>query len=567
MNNLRSLGQARLAMLAGTGVAIVVALFVGMRLLLAPDFVQIYSGMNPGAAGAVVDTLEQAGFSVRLEDAGASVSVPAEDLPRARMALAEKGLPGDGTPGWELFDETSGLGMNSFLQRVNRLRALEGELARSIQTIQGVAAARVHLVLPEREAFTRERPEPTASVIVRGTGSRQISRRQARAIRALVAAAVPDLSASRVAVLSASGETILAEEGDGTSEITLQSVRTGIEERMASNIAALLSARVGAGNARVQVSVDLSSERQVIRQQSFDPSQQVIRSTETREETREDRKTAGGEVGVANNVPAELAGNQAGNAIDGKSSESTREIVNYEIGKTESETILEPGQVERVSVAVLVNGIYNVADDGSVDYAERDPAELARLEGLIKSAVGFDAARGDVVSVDSLRFMDYSMDVGEPAGLSIGQLISTNFMAIMRGLLSLALVGAVLIFGVRPLLKQVREMSPSMQLAGAGAPVGLGDATPDTPRIASDSATPAAGGTTPAIGQNGSNVGKPAPAARTGTVLPPESPQDVVQVASVSGGVQRGWIDVVGEVIESHPEESLRVVKSWLAEP
>ena len=173
--------------------------------------------------------LEQEGFAVQLDSSGAIVSVPQSDVARARMALAEQGLPDEGAPGWELFDNSSGLGMNSFMQQVSRLRALEGELARSIQTIDGIHAARVHLVLPDREAFSRTRPEPSASVIVRGRSTQEIGRRQALAIRALVASAVPDLSPGRVTVLTASGETILADDMPG--DASFGSTGNAIEDR------------------------------------------------------------------------------------------------------------------------------------------------------------------------------------------------------------------------------------------------------------------------------------------------------------------------------------------------
>lgn len=548
----------RLALLGGTGLVLLLALFFGLRMVMAPDYVQLYSGLTPATASSVIDTLEQDGFRVQLSDSGSTISVPRESLPRARMALADQGLPSDGTPGWELFDDTSGLGMNSFLQRVNRLRAMEGELARSIQTIDGVAAARVHIVLPEREAFSRERPDPSASVIVRGAASRTISRRQGNAIRALVAAAVPDLSPMRVTVLSASGETILAEEGEGAAEVTLQSVRAGIEERMAQNITQILSARVGAGNARVQVSVDLNGERQVVRQQSFDPAQRVVRSTETTEESNEDRELAAGEVGVNGNIPAELADGADAEGGNSNTSERTREIVNYEIGKTESETIREPGEVRRLSVAVLVNGIYNIADNGEVDYAERDTEELARLEELVKSAVGFDEARGDIVSVDSLRFMDYSMDVGDPVRPSMGQLVSEHFGSILRGVMALALVTAILGFGVRPLMRQLQSAGPGTALAVAGGGEAAAPAA-ETPQIAQQ------GGAQPQVVHT--NPQQSVGVVHSGTVTAPNGGgQELVRLASVEGAVQRGWIDTVSRTIEAQPDESLRVVKSWLAE-
>ena len=565
LRNLASLGRMRLALLAASGAALMLVLFFGLRAVTQPEFVQLYGGLGPSAASNVIDTLEQEGIQVELSDSGATVSVPRESIARARMALADKGLPSDGTPGWELFDETSGLGMNSFLQRVNRLRALEGELARSIQTIAGVTAARVHLVLPEREAFSRDRPEPSASVIVRGSTGRSIGQRQARAIRALVASAVPDMSANRVTVLSADGETILADGGEGAAEANLQSSKFGIEERMAQNIAQILSARVGAGNVRVQVSVDLDGERQVIRQQSFDPAQRVVRSTETSEETREDHQLASGEVGVNGNIPPELADGAPTDGGNKNSSERTREIVNYEIGKTESEVVKEPGQVQRLSVAVLVNGIYNVASDGSVDYQERSPEELARLSELVKSAVGFSSDRGDSVSVDSLRFIDYSMDVGEPVGPGFGELLSENFASILRGLLALALTGAILAMGVRPLMKQLGDLAPAPQLAVAG-----GD-----PGIAAQMLESDAPGSSPQISGPEPQVQRMAPgeaAAQTaqgGTTQrysPTRAHTELVNLASVQGGVQRGWIETVSNTIETMPDESLRVVKSWLAE-
>nr|WP_274705719.1 flagellar basal-body MS-ring/collar protein FliF [Salipiger pentaromativorans] len=555
---MKSLGWRRLSVLGGTGVALVLAMFIGLSVVSTPDYVSLYRDLSPAEAGRITESLEQAGIPARAEMAGTAVSVPAEDLARARMELAGAGLPSDGTPGWEIFDEASGLGMNSFMQRVNRLRAMEGELARSIQTIDGVEAARVHLVLPEREPFSRERARPSASVIVRG--ARQVSLKQAHAIRSLVAAAVPDLAPAQVTVLSASGETILADDGEAGSEASLQSARAQIEDRLGQRITQILTARVGAGNARVQVSVDLSTERQVLQERTFDPDQRVVRSTETREETREDQKAAGGEVGVADDIPAALADGAPG--TNRNSSNSTNEIVNYEIGGTTSETVREPGEVQKVSVAVLVNGIYNVQDGGAVDYQERSAEELQSLEALVRSAVGFDEARGDSVEVVSLRFMDYSMDVGEPVSRSFGQILSENIGTVLRGLFALALVVAVLVLGVRPMLNRAFGQA---EAAGTGGDL----PAPETP-AALPGAT-AEGGTT----SNVTHIHTARQGAtdqtvyHSGTVLdplPPGSEDDTVSVASVQGGVQRGWINTVGGLIEREPDDAIKVVRAWLAE-
>ena len=569
IDNLAALGRPRLIALGATGLGLVLALLVGLNLALAPSFAPLYSDLSLATAGRVVSALEQDGFEVELTGGGTIVSVPQDDVARARMALAEDGLPGEGGAGWEIFDQSSGLGMNSFMQQVSRLRALEGELARSIQTIDGIDAARVHLVLPEREAFSRTRPEPSASVIVRGRATSSISRRQGLAIRALVASAVPNLAPSRVTVLSASGETILSEETEGDAGV--QAAGASMQERLQRSITEMLTARVGAGNARVQVNVDLSTERQVIREQSFNPDQQVVRSTETRQEESQDREGAQTEVGVANNLPPELGGDVNG---DQSASTSTRtdEIVNYEIGSTQSETVREPGSVERISVAVLVNGIYNVGAGGETVYEERSPEELERLTQLVRSAVGYDEARGDSISVDSLRFMDYSMDVGAPIGLSLGQTIAQNFGAILRGTFALALVAAVLGFGLRPMLRRVLPEG-GLALAGAGAGAGAG-------QIGYEGAGGTAAARLPGAGTAPGQPGGPGQPAALGAprepgqqaMLPYEQQiaqyegDEMVSLASVDGKIGKRRLVSVGDMVENEPEASLKVVQGWLAE-
>jgi flagellar M-ring protein FliF len=552
LNNLVALGRTRLIALGVTGVGLVLALFFGLNAVMKPTFVPLYSDLSLAGAGRVVAALEQEGFAVELGGGGSIVSVAQEDVARARMALAEQGLPGEGAPGWEIFDNASGLGMNSFMQQVSRMRALEGELARSILTIDGIDAARVHLVLPDREAFSRTRPETSASVIVRGRTTQTIGRRQAEA---LVASAVPDLAPSRVTVLTASGETILSEELPG--EAALGAAGSAIEDRMSRSITEILTARVGAGNARVQVNVSLSSERQVIRSQTFDPQQQVVRSTESREETREDRNAAGGDLGVAGNLPAELAdagpGQQSAN-----NSARTDEIVNYEIGSTQSETVREPGDVTRISVAALVNGIYNVAEDGTVTYEERPAEELERLAALVRSAVGFDAERGDTVSVDSLRFIDYSLEVGAPPGMSVMEVLTANLMSILRSLFALALVAVVLIFGVTPLLRKL-SAEGGLALAGPGMQ--------GAPALAGNGAVPQVANRAPAAALSG--PARTQPMAGSIDVMSPmegELQDDLVTLASVSGGVRRGRINVIGQLVENEPTEALRVMQNWLSE-
>lgn len=567
LENLKALGQGRLIALGVTGVVLVLALFFGVSAVTAPNYSTLYRDLTASEASRMVSALEGAGFRVNVDSSGSIISVPQEDVARARMELAGQGLVGDGSAGWEIFDEGSGLGMNSFMQKINRLRALEGELARSIQTLDGVDAARVHLVLPEREAFSRDRPNPSASVILRARAGHQVTTRQAQSVRALVSSAVPEMSAGRVTVLTANGETILAEDGGDSSEVSQQALRASIEDRIAANVTEILSARVGAGNARVKVSVDLTTERQVIRAQSFDPEQRVVRSTETREENRQDIDQAAGEVGVNDDIPASLAQNGSGTSQNTVA--RTDEVVNYEIGNTSSETVREPGEIERISIAVLVNGIYNRADNGEVVYEERSPEELQRLNQLVQAAVGFNEARGDSVSVDSLRFMDYSMDVGEPLTTGFVDILKDNLMTILRAVFALAVIGAILKFGVSPLLARLTPQPAEGEAGDLPALMSGEDGEVEAEAEGNEAALPAPAKQAAARRGQAAIASSGSGKSVSGTVLEPmeaSGPDDFVTFGAVSGGVHRGWINTVTNLIETQPDDSLKVVKTWLAE-
>lgn len=563
MQNLRSLGTGRLALLAGVGGALVLALMFGLNAVMTPPYRTLYSGLDATSSASMVSALEQAGYSVKISDDGSVVSVPEGDLARARMTVAEQGLTGKGAPGWELFDESSGLGMNSFLQQVNRLRAMEGELARSIQTLDGVEAARVHLVLPEREAFSRDRPEPSASVIIRTAPGRDMGRRQALAIRNLVASAVPNLSSRRVTVLSAAGEVILADDIEDSVEAGLSSARTALEDRMARNIEQILTARVGAGNARVQVSVELSSERQVVVQQSYDPDQQVVRSTTTAEDAARGQDGGQDAVGVQGNLPPALGGgNQP--AASSNSRNRNEENVAYEIGNTRTETVTEAGQVQKVSVAVLVNGIYDVQPNGEQQYQERSPEELERLSQLVRSAVGYDQARGDTVSVDSLRFMDYSMGLGEPARVSLGQQLIASLPSILRWLFALAVVGVVLFFGVRPALNRLAPPAKEEEEDALGGFGGFQMA------MAPNMLEEIGGG--PALLGGGGDGGFGMMGGEEGGVtrFDPNSlmgsDDEEIPIMSVQGTILKRHIEALGRLVEDEPEAALRVLRGWMAQ-
>ncbi len=553
INNLLALGRRRLMVMGGVAAGVLLMLLLGLSAVSGSDQVPLYKDLSMASANSIESSLVGAGFDARISEDGTSVTVPRTDLARARMVLAEIGMPVDGEPGWELFDGRSGLAMNSFLQRISRLRAMEGELARSIQTLEGIQSARVHLVLPEREAFSRERSEPRASVIVRASPGTTIERRQAIAIRNLIASAVPSLNLNNVTVLSTNGETILSAGGAGDGQVTMQSTKAAIEDRLALQVQDILTARVGAGNARVRVSVELTTAREVIVEQSFDPDQQVVRSTDNRNEAR-NGSAPGGNVGVENDIPAALAGSGPGATTN---QSKTLESVEYEIGNTRRETVREAGEVRRVSVAVLVNGIYSV-DKSDVTYSERSSDELRRLTELVKTAVGFDTSRGDRVSVDSLRFMDYSMEVGEPVGLSLMQQISRNIAPILRGLLALMIVGLVLILGVRPTLRhlseaQNREIEAAEALALRAPAEGGGG--PDTNNAVA---------VLPEQGRGGAEQIVPG----VTSIYEPEKDigaHEYIETMGVRGNLIKARVEAIQNLADDKPDEVLRVMRSWLA--
>jgi flagellar M-ring protein FliF len=551
LDNLKALGKGRLIILGGVLVVTVFAVFFGIRAVTKPVYMTLYNGLSPTSASEMVRTLEQGGFQVKISSDSSVVQVPQGDIARARMILAENGLPNDGAPGWELFDQGGSLGMNTFLQKVNSRRALEGELARSIQTIKGIDAARVHLVLPEREAFSRERAEPSASVVIRTNLSFSMDKKQAISIRHLVSSAVPGLSPNKVTVTTNSGEVLAAEDVDGVSgEVTLQSVRASLEDRYARAVEKILTARVGSGNARVQVSVDVTTERRVVTEQSYNPNEQVVRSTESSTKSEEDTQQDANSVSVGNNLPENLAGAPAGGPTSRNTREESNEIVNYEIGSTLSETIYEPGDVENISVAVLVNGIFE-REDGNVEYKERSEEELKLLEELVKTAIGFQEGRGDSVSVRSLRFMDYSMDVGEPIGLSIMQVLTENIMTIIKWAFALMIVIAVLVLGLKPTLRAIAPPAPEKD-----ADADQNEAETVEGEVSEADAAP---------GNQKATAEKSTSEALKAVQEKAQKDEEMIDVMSVQGGVRKQRLTSLGELVDGDHEETLKLIRAWMA--
>nr|WP_211107402.1 flagellar basal-body MS-ring/collar protein FliF [Azospirillum brasilense] len=559
IDNLRTLGRTRLLVLAGTGVGIVLAVAPMAVLLSRPHMTPLYTGLEPAEAGRIVKAVEAMGVPVSAPFGGPAVQVPEAGVPRLRMLLAEKGLPSRGGIGYELFDTDKPLGITSFMQRMNRLRAMEGELARTIETLSGIEAARVHIVLPDREEFSRAAPTPTASIVVRMRGRSPLERRQALSIRHLVSAAVPHLKPSAVTVLDASGEGLLTgEDGDARSSAKVDGLRAGHETRIPRAIEQMLVARLGQGNVRVQVAVDAETKREVGRSQSFAPNSQVVRSTQTvQEQDRSLDSTGEPPVTAEQNLPQREVRAQAQNNRSPSDSKRQEETGNSEISNVARETVIEPGDIRRVSVAVLVNGTWATAQDGTRSYEARSPEELQRITELVRSARGFSEARGDRVPGDNREFVTPAPELGprEPMA-EIVDTLSRNVMTLIQWVILLGLCGLLIVLGLRPLIRRAFP-APEPGAAEAAAPaLAAGAAMPQL-------TGPAMGGDPAMQAAQLTDAGDPATAALPGIE---ETMDQLIELRTVEGRVRASSIRRLGDIVDQYPDEAIDILRSWLYE-
>ncbi len=425
-------------------VAATLAVFFGVlamsRMASAPSMSLLYSGLESGAAGDVVRALEQRG--VPFEVRGGAIFVDSNARDELRMTLASEGLPANGNRGYELLDTLSGFGTTSQMFDAAYWRAKEGELARTIVASPHVAMARVHIASTGSNPFQRG-VQPKASVQITPNGA-ALNTQQAKAIRFLVASAVAGLSPEDVAVIDANGALV------GASDEAPAAGDDDKAKALRERVERLLEARVGFGNAVVEVSVESNNESEEIRERRFDPESRVAISTDTEERTSNSSEAGGGDVTVASNLPdPEGAG---GDSATSQNSE-TRERVNYEVSETERAIVRAPGAIKRLTVAVLVNDLETVNAEGQSATTPRSEEEMEALRELVASAVGFDEARGDVITIKSMSLQSIP-PAGTEAPTSLMDRVSLDIMSLIQ-MAVLALVTLVLgLFVIRPLLSR-----------------------------------------------------------------------------------------------------------------
>ncbi|SFE95453.1 flagellar M-ring protein FliF [Methylobacterium sp. yr596] len=536
------LGPSRLAAMGAVTLALVgFFAFVILR-VSRPEMGVLYTELSVQDAGAVVRDLEARGIRYETRgDAGQTVMAPRADLARLRMDLAAKGLPSAGGVGYEIFDKGDAFSSTSFVQNVNHLRALEGELARSIRAIGRVQAARVHLVLPEKRLFSRDREAPSAAIVVRLAGD--LDPGQVRAVRHLVASAVEGLKPERISIVDERGR-LLADGARGAEDqagIGLEERQTGLERRLRNQVEEIVAGIVGSGRARVQVTAELDANRIESRSETFDPESRVVRSTQTRTETQQTQSNENG-VTVGNELPGANQGQQ--NQGPREASNKNEETTNYEISRVTRTEVNEGGRVKRLSVAVLVDGTYAAGPDGKAAYTPRPAPELERLTALVRTAVGYDKARGDQVEVVNLRFADTpAVPELQEAGLLASLLQPTK-----EDVLRVAEMTVLFLLGLVVVMTVVRPLVAKVVAA-------------ETPALAMGQVTVL----TDASGRVMAVEGGTAKAAMPAEIAIPESQAGrLVEFAKINGKIQAQTVERVVDVVKSNPTETVEVLRTWI---
>ena len=520
-----------MAMVAVTTALLGFFAFVIMR-VTTPQMTTLFTDLSAEDSSGIIKDLERQAIPFELRNEGAVIMVPKDKVTRLRMKLAESNLPKGGGVGYEIFDKSDALGTTSFVQNINHLRALEGELARTIRAIDRIQAARVHLVLPERPLFSRETPEPSASIVLRVRGS--LEPQQIRAIRHVVASAVNGLKPQRVSIVDEAGRLLADGAGKDSENAVGDERRTAFEKRMRNEVEAIVSSVVGQGRARVQLTADFDYNKVTQTSDKFDPEGRVLRSSQTREESSLTAEN-NGQVTVNNELPGNQTSTTGPAARD--QSKKSEETNNYEISRTTKTEVTEAGRVNRISVAVLVDGAYTKNEKGEMVYQDRSKEQLDRIATLVRSAIGFDQKRGDQVEVVNLRFAEAPTvpAVVEPTGLlGMLQFTKDDIMYVIE-LGVMMLLGLVVLFMViRPLVKRIlaAEVIPALAEPAPALTDGTAELGPGQALIAGTSGT-----------------------------------AQLIDVAQVQGQVHAQAVHRVGELAERNPNETASIVRQWLSEP
>ncbi|UEM04237.1 flagellar M-ring protein FliF [Skermanella rosea] len=546
LQTLRNLGPVRLAAMGVVALGLIGFFVYLMTRLSTPDMALLYSDLDPKDGGAIVRQLEEQKIPHQVNAEGTRIMVPADQVGRLRMVMAQAGLPSGGSIGYEIYDKPEGFGTTSFVQGINHLRATEGELARTVATLGPIQQARVHLVLPKREMFSRSQQAATASVFLKLRPGQQLKREQIVAIQHLIAAAVPQLEPNQISIVDDRGNLLARGMGAGSEQLLQASAdekKLAYEQRTTRVIEDLLSRSLGFGKVRAEVTADLDFDRITTSSEIFDPESQVIRSTQTVEDNNESTdRDALDPVTVANNLPTANSNSSESAATSRTKGARTEETINYEISKTVKSHVRESGQVRRLSVAVLVDGLYAPGEDGTPVYSPRSREEMAQIETLVRSAIGFDAVRGDTVEVINMRFATPDAEFADAGATFLGMAKEDLFR--IAEMIVLAIVAIlVILLVIRPLMAKAFERGDDSA------------AEEEAERLLTDQTAAQA----QLMGPGALAQDLALEDAQAGEEL-----EQMIDINRVEGRVRASSLRKVGEIVDKHPEEAVSIIRSWL---
>jgi len=554
---LKQIGPARLGIMGGVVLALL-AFFVFVSLRVStPDYALLYKDLSSADAGQVAAALEIAQIPYQISADGGSVRAPENEVGRARMLLAEQGLPNGGSLGYEIFDKQSGFGTTNFVQNVNQVRALEGELSRTIVSLSQVRSARVHLVLPKRELFSRESLPASASVFLDLVNGSSLSREQVVSIQSLVASAVPQLKASDVSMVDSDGN-LLARGGEDDDVMNTQrgeEMRRSYERRVQHNIENLVGNVVGYNKVRANVTVDLKFDRVSTNQELYDPEGQVVRSTQVVEESEREREPASQGVSVENNLPA-IGGDLLGDSAPTQEGSRLEETTNYEISKTIRNTVSEVGEVSKLSIAVLVDGSYVTGEGGERTYSPRNQQQLDQIYALVRSAVGFDESRGDTLEVINMQFAEIEVEDLAEAETILG-FAKDDLLDTAEVLTVAVMIILVVLLVLQPMIGRLISASSSDDLSDEAMAIEnelLGNAAAGQQMLGSPDGAMAA------------------QLATGGAQLTMDGEEDddedspMISMDKVSGQVKASSVKKVEDIIDQYPNEAVSVIRGWMGQ-
>lgn len=534
MNNfvqsIKNLSPGRLIALASV-VLFLISFFVYIATQMhSTEYEILYTDLNLEDAKQIVTKLETENIKYKLTNNGTEIRVPKELVNKMRVETAELALSSKGSNvGYEIFDNSDALGSTNFIQNVNLIRALEGELARTIRSVDNVKSARVHLVLPKREMFSKEEQLPSASVIIR-TEKGKLSPKSVLAIQKLIAAAIPKLDVKNVAIVDNYGN-LLTENYEDENTLTAarnELMRQEQEQKMAQDIQNLLEKTVGLGKVRAQVNIDMDFDQVVTNEEIYDPDGQVVRSQATMNDDSASTDQ-NGTVTVAQNIPnGDMNSQETGNYSRNSKSEET---INYEISKTVRNKIKNTGTIRRLTVAVMVDGSYIKNEEGKYEYQPRNTEEMKQLEELVKSAVGYDSDRGDVVEVANLKFVSFEPEEeAKPETLIMG-FTKEELMRMAEGVGVAIVAILVILLVIRPLINNAFDISNTAN----GDTKLLGDNPDDDNLLLSNF-----------LSNDNEEV------------------EELINMNKIDGRIKVSSLKKINDTIEKNPDAAVNIIRSWL---